>query len=128
MLKYNPRLKQQAQALRKSMTEAELKLWRHLRRKQIQGVQFYRQTCIGNYIVDFYAPTAKLVIEVDGAQHFEHQHEVKDRQRDAFLASQRLTVLRFHNGQVLQETENVIEAIYQHVTSQLASSSSELKT
>ncbi len=128
MLKYNPRLKQQAQTLRKSMTEAELNLWRHLRRKQIQGVQFYRQTCIGNYIVDFYAPTAKLVIEVDGAQHFEHQHEVKDRQRDAFLASQRLTVLRFHNGQVLQETENVIEAIYQHVTSQLASSSSELKT
>jgi len=63
-----------------------------------------------------------------GGQHFEHQHEVKDRQRDAFLASQRLTVLRFHNGQVLQETENVIEAIYQHVTSQLASSSSELKT
>ena len=127
MLKYNPRLKQQAQTLRKSMTEAELKLWRHLRRKQIQGVQFYRQTCVGNYIVDFYGPKVKLVIEVDGSQHFEHQDEVKNRQRDAFLSSRGLTVLRFHNGQVLQETDSVIEAIYQHITSKLVSNFSEMK-
>jgi len=109
------------------MTDAELRLWSRLRGKQIQGIQFYRQKCIGSYIVDFYSPKVKLVIEVDGSQHFEHQHEVKDHQRDAFLASKGLTVLRFHNGQVLQETEGVTEAIYQHVTSQLASTSSEMK-
>jgi len=53
------------------LTDAEQRLWARLRRKQILGVQFYRQKPIGNYIADFYAPAAQLVVEVDGSQHFE---------------------------------------------------------
>ena len=126
MLKYNLRLKRQAQALRNNMTGAEQKLWWHLRRKQIQGVQFYRQKCLGQYIVDFYASRVKLVIEIDGSQHFEQSHVVKDRIRDTFLATLGLTVLRFHNGQIFEEIDSVLEAIFRHVTSQVSSVSREL--
>lgn len=55
--------------LRKNMTEAEKILWSKIRRKQLKGYQFYRQRVIGNYIVDFLCPKARLVIEVDGGQH-----------------------------------------------------------
>ena len=71
MLKYNRSLKQPARRLRREMTNAEQALWGKLRRKQIQGIQFYRQRPIGDYVVDFYAPQVKLVVEVDGSQHLE---------------------------------------------------------
>ena len=71
MVPYNRRLKIKARSLRTKPTDAELHLWQRLRRKQILGVQFYRQKPIANYIADFYAPAAKLVVEVDGAQHLE---------------------------------------------------------
>lgn len=73
--------------------------------------------------MDFYAPKAQLIIEVDGSQHFETPNQMKDQQRDAFLNREGLQVLRFHNGQVLQEIESVMEAIDQTVTSQLAQTS-----
>ena len=56
------------------MTDAENLLWRHIRRKQLNDIQFYRQKPIGNYIVDFYATAAKLVIEIDVGQHFSDEH------------------------------------------------------
>ena len=74
MLQYNPNLKQIARRLRRETTESERMLWSHLRRRQLLDVQFYRQKPIGNYIVDFYAPKARLVIEVDGSQHLEEIH------------------------------------------------------
>ena len=64
MIKYNPKLKEEARRLRAQMTDSERALWARLRRKQVQSVQFYTQKPIGNYIVDFYAPKAKLVVEV----------------------------------------------------------------
>ena len=70
MLPYNRRLKTKARSLRTNPTDAELQLWYRLR-KQILGVQFYRQKPIGNYIADFYPPAVKLVVELDGAQHLE---------------------------------------------------------
>lgn len=66
MLPYSKNLKEPSRTLRKEMTDAEQALWSRLRGKQILGVQFYRQKPIGPYIVDFYAPAAKLIIEVDG--------------------------------------------------------------
>ena len=63
MLRYNPRLKTRARSLRTNLTDAEKHLWNRLRRKQILGVQFYRQRPIGHYIVDFYAPAVRLVVE-----------------------------------------------------------------
>ena len=111
MLEYNVALKEPSRNLRSNMTEAERLLWVRLRRKQLQGMQFYRQKPIGNFIVDFYAPAAALVIEVDGSQHLEAEHRVQDELRDEFLAEGGLTVLRFDNRQVLCETDAVVEQI-----------------
>lgn len=102
------------------MTESEQLLWSRLRRKQVLGVQFYRQKPIGNYIVDFYAPRPGLVVEVDGSQHFDDQAAIDDKQRDAYLNSQGLKVLRFNNLQVLQQVDAVVEMVYRLVEGRLA--------
>ena len=119
MLKYKANLKSRAQRLRKEMTDSERMLWSRLRGKQILEVQFYRQKSIGNYIVDFYASKAKIVIEVDGSQHMNEDHEEKDRKRDMYLKDQGLEVLRFNNLQVLQEIDSVMEVIYKTVEGRL---------
>jgi very-short-patch-repair endonuclease len=90
MLPYDYRLKIRARTLRRNPTDAELHLWHRLRRKQILGVQFYRQKTIGNYIVDFYAPAAKLVLEVDGGQHIESGQAKYDQLRTQYLEQQGL--------------------------------------
>ena len=113
MLAYNRRLKTKARSLRTNPTDAELRLWRGLRRKQILGVQFYRQKPIGNYIADFYAPAAQLVVELDGAQHLELGQAKYDAQRTKDLEQQGLKVLRFDDRQVLLQTEAVLETIFQ---------------
>ena len=112
MLEYNLNLKEPSRALRKSMTDAERQLWSHLRGKQLLGVQFYRQKPIGHFIVDFYAPTAKLVIELDGCQHQEPEHRQKDMARDQYLADEGLKVMRFDNLQVLNEIDAVLEEVF----------------
>ena len=119
MLKYNPNLKANARRLRQNLTGGELSLWRRLRGKQLAGVQFYRQKPIGGYIVDFYAPKAKLVIEIDGSQHLEAPHAEKDRERDEQLGRLGILVLRVNSRQVLNETEAVLELIYQTVAKRL---------
>ncbi|MHB9072697.1 MAG: endonuclease domain-containing protein [Desulfobaccales bacterium] len=120
MLKYNPNLKPNARQLRQNVTDSELFLWRRLRGKQLAGVQFYRQKPIGGYIVDFYAPKAKLVIEIDGSRHLEAPHLEKDRERDERLGRLGLMVLRVNGRQVLKETESVLELIYQTITKRVA--------
>jgi very-short-patch-repair endonuclease len=94
------------------MTDAEQLLWFHVRRKQLLGIQFYRQKPVGPFIVDFYAPAVKLVLELDGSQHFEGEHARRDAQRNAALAELGLCVMRFDNLQVLTETEAVLEEIH----------------
>jgi very-short-patch-repair endonuclease len=119
MLKYNPKLKGNARQLRQNLTDSERALWRRLRGKQLAGVQFYRQKPIGGYIVDFYAPEPKLVIEIDGSQHFEAPHAEKDQERDEHLGKLGLMVLRINSRQVLKETDAVTEFIYQKITERL---------
>jgi very-short-patch-repair endonuclease len=121
MKPYDPTLKRNARALRSNMTDAEQKLWRGLRGKQILGAQFYRQKPVGPYIVEFYCAAARLVVELDGGQHAEPAHQSKDRQRDADLQALGLLVLRFDSGQTLRETEAVLAAIHQAVAERLAS-------
>jgi very-short-patch-repair endonuclease len=104
MLKYKLNLKTPARLLRKNLTEGENALWARLRNKQLLGVQFYRQKPIGKYIVDFYAPKVKLVVEIDGSQHLQNDHLEKDRRRDDYLASLGLKVLRFINGLIIVTT------------------------
>jgi very-short-patch-repair endonuclease len=110
MLPYNRNLKQNARRLRSNMTDAEIKLWQRLRRKQL-GVQFYRQKPIANFIVDFYCASAKLVIEIDGGQHFEAAGLNHDQARDQALRALGLRVLRFDNHQVLRETDAVLQTL-----------------
>lgn len=97
------------------MTDAEQHLWFRLRNKQLNGVQFYRQKPMLSFIVDFYCPRAKLVIELDGAQHLEAEHQIKDALRDEELSKLGIKVMRFDDRQVLTETEAVVEVIYDEV-------------
>ncbi|HET6783235.1 MAG TPA: endonuclease domain-containing protein [Pseudoxanthomonas sp.] len=116
MLEYSAPLKRLARRLRRDMTDAEHRLWFHLRRKQLDGVCCYRQKPIGPYIVDFYLPAVGLVIEVDGSQHATEPGTTVDRVRTAYLRSLGLKVIRFDNRQVLLETEAVLEAIWSELT------------
>ena len=111
MKRYDPKLKETSRLLRSSMTDAEQALWQRIRHKQIQGVQFYRQKPLSAFVVDFYCPAAKLVIELDGSQHFAEEHQGKDQERDAALTGSGLRVLRFDNRQILLETDAVLEVI-----------------
>jgi len=99
------------------MTDAENALWLKLRRKQIHGLQFYRQKPLGNFIVDFYCPQAHLVIEIDGGQHYEEAGMIRDRLRDSYLESLGLDVLRFSNRDVLVNMDGVLAAIVEHLES-----------
>lgn len=112
MQPYNNKLKPLARTLRSNMTDAEQCLWQKIRNKQIAGVQFYRQKTLLSFIVDFYSPKSKLVIELDGGQHFEPEHQAKDQKRDAQLARAGLKVLRFDDRQVLTETEAVLKVVF----------------
>ena len=115
MLAYSSRLKEFSRKLRTDMTDAEQLLWKYVRRKQLCGIQFYRQKPIGNYIVDFYAPAAKLVVEIDGGQHFSDEYFRRDQKRDAYLSSLDLKVLRFDNRQVLKSLGDVLSEIHRQI-------------
>ena len=91
------------------MTDAEQKLWRGLRMRQLYGHKFRRQFSLGNFIVDFVCLEARLIIEVDGGQHADE--ECGDAKRDAWLKSQNFRVLRYWNNQVLNEWDAVLEDI-----------------
>jgi very-short-patch-repair endonuclease len=115
MLPYNKKLKALSQKLRSSMTDAEFALWLKLRRKQLRGLQFYRQKPLGSFIVDFYCPIARLVIEIDGGQHYEVDGRNRDGLRDGYLQSLGLCVLRFSNLDVLKNIDGVIAAINEYL-------------
>jgi len=115
MLRYDPRLKGRARALRANLTDAEQRLWARLRRKQILGIQFYRQKPIGNYIADFYAPAVQLIVEIDGSQHLEPAQVEHDKHRTAYFNQIGVRVLRFDDRQVLLELESVAEEIFRAV-------------
>ena len=119
MLNYNANLKGKARQLRKNSTDREKALWSRLRNKQLLGIQFYRQKPIGEHIVDFFAPRAKLVVEGDGSQRMVGDPVQKGRIRDGYLASLGLKVLRFHSREVLKKRDAVVEAIYRMITEQL---------
>lgn len=95
------------------MTDAERLLWSRIRRKQLKGYQFYRQKIIDNYIVDFYCPKTKLIIELDGGQHYEEQGLKRDKKRDAYLKNIGLKVLRFSDRDVFKNLNGVLQRIYE---------------
>jgi len=106
-------LKHIARKLRNNATEAERKLWQHLRRKQIKNLQFYRQRPLGKYVVDFFCPAKKLVIEIDGGQHYENGKLIEeDIEREEYLRKVlKLKILRFANTDVMRNMSAVIDKI-----------------
>jgi very-short-patch-repair endonuclease len=119
VLPFSRNLKPFARELRKNMTEAERALWSKLRRKQLNGRIFYRQKNIGNYIVDFYCPGAKLIVELDGGQHYSETGKAKDEIRDEYLANLGLRVLRFSDLDVLKDMDGVLAVLYENTKSPL---------
>jgi very-short-patch-repair endonuclease len=112
---YNKKLKERSRQLRESMTDAERLLWSKLRMRQLYDLIFYRQKPIGEYIADFYCPKVKLVIEVDGEQHFSTEGVEYDKARDEYMSCQGLTVMRFTNNDVLGNIEGVMEKILERI-------------
>lgn len=100
-----------ARTLRKRMSDAEIKLWKYLSRKQL-GVIFRRQYPIKEFIVDFISFDAKLVIEVDGSQHAGSE---AGKVRDEWFRSQGFKVLRFWDNEVLRNIEGVMETIRREI-------------
>jgi len=97
------------------MTDAEQYLWLKLRQKQLNGLQFYRQKVIGQYIVDFYCPKANIVIELDGGQHYDEPGLNADRKRDEALSKIGLKVLRFSDREVFENIDAVMDKIWMHI-------------
>ncbi|WNG42217.1 endonuclease domain-containing protein [Archangium violaceum] len=102
--------------LRANTTNAESLLWRLLRARQLMGVKFRRQHQFGPYILDFYAHEAKLALELDGDGHARPEQQARDAARTEFLEAHGLTVLRFSNREVLQETEAVLTRIWNQLS------------
>jgi very-short-patch-repair endonuclease len=102
-----PQYRDRRVALRKNPTEPEKRFWQSVRGKQL-GVKFRRQHGIGHYIVDFYCPEWSLVVELDGDSHFSSQAQINDAERDAYLRSLGLRVLRFTNLDIMQNLEGVL--------------------
>jgi very-short-patch-repair endonuclease len=100
-----------ARELRRRQTEAERILWFKLRDNQLDGVKFRRQESIGSYIVDFVSFEYKLVIEIDGSPHKETITKSRDRQRTIWLRSEGFKVLRFWNGEIINDFDAVIRKV-----------------
>ena len=111
--KHNPNLTGNSQRLRKEMTKEERHLWYDFLKKL--PVTFHRQKVIGRYIVDFYCASAKLVIELDGSQHYETKNMEADAVRDEYLNSLGLIVRRYSNRDINLRFESVCEDIYDFI-------------
>ena len=106
-----PTQKHLRQQLRNRPTPWEHKLWGHLKGRQLDGFKFRRQQGIENYIVDFYCPAAKLIVELDGAGHLRNSAKKDDAIRQNFLENYGYTVIRFFNTEVDENIECVLDVI-----------------
>lgn len=121
MLPYNKNLVSNARTLRKNMTKEEKRLWYDFLKKLPVNVR--RQHNIENYIVDFYIAEKKIVIELDGVQHMEEEHEKCDKERDEALSRWGITVLRYHN----RDINNNFNAVTEDILNRLSLKISDLK-
>ena len=109
----NEALRGNAQRLRREMTKEERRLWFDCFKQMEETVK--RQHVMGKYIVDFYCAAAKLVIELDGSQHYEEEGKQKDRKRDQYLEGLGLLVKRYSNSDINQRFSAVCEDIYETI-------------
>ena len=116
--KHNKQLVPLAKQLRKEMTKEERHLWYDFLRTY--PIRFSRQKILGKYIVDFYCAEAKLVIELDGSQHYEDENKNDDEKRTAFLKKYDLKVIRIPNNEVNKNFRGVCEYIENEVKQSLS--------
>lgn len=114
LLIHSPSSTAKARILRKNMTPAEKIFWSLVRANRL-GVHFRRQVPFGPYIIDFLCYSAKLVIELDGSQHFEKEAQEYDRSRDEFCRANGFTVMRFTNREFLSNTDGVMRYIWEYL-------------
>ena len=113
---YNEKiLESRRRDLRVKQTEAEKILWQKLRNRQINGFKFFRQCSIGKYIADFYCSELRLVIELDGSQHYEENSLEYDNIREEFMKSLDIKTIRFNNLDVFKSLDEVMERVYDEV-------------
>jgi adenine-specific DNA-methyltransferase len=108
-----------ARKLRQQATDAETRLWYHLRGRRLQGFRFRRQHPIGPYFADFVCLEVGLIIELDGGQHNTRKGLAHDTTRSDVLAARGFEILRFWNNDVLQNTQGVLEAISRRLRERL---------
>jgi very-short-patch-repair endonuclease len=109
-------LKSSRKELRNHLTSAEATLWKYLQKSQLEGRKFRRQHSVGKYVLDFYCPSEKLAIELDGAHHFTPCGADYDNERTSFLNSLNIRVLRFENKLVFNHIEGVLSEIKSQFT------------
>ena len=120
ILPYNPKLKQLARILRKHSTLAEILLWNALKGKQMPGYDFHRQKPIDHFVVDFYCPMLKLVLEIDGVTHDGKEKEDDIRQKT--LESFGLSVLRFRDEEVKRDLDGVLNSVRERIENEIQKS------
>jgi very-short-patch-repair endonuclease len=106
-----PVLKETRRILRANLTAAEAVMWKALRGSQVAGRKFRRQHSVGPYVLDFYCPQEHLAVELDGHGHFTPSGQAYDADRDAYLNSLGIRVLRFENRFVFSDLESILHAI-----------------
>ncbi len=99
--------KDRRKGLRRKQTFAEDMLWNLLRRKQIEGIKFFRQFGVGLYVLDFYAPKKRLCIEADGEYHSAPEQKRYDEERTKELNALQIRVIRFSNKELLKDMDGV---------------------
>ena len=109
-------MRSRARSLRRDSTNTERIIWNAVRAHRLNGASFRRQTPVGPFIVDFLCHDAKLIIEIDGGQHFEPEHQRRDTRRDSYLASKGYRVIRFSNHDVMTNRQAVFESIAGELT------------
>ena len=108
------KLKDRRINLRNTQTPQEILLWSRLRREQLV-FKFRRQHSIGGYIADFYCPAKKLVIEIDGSQHFKKESEEYDKVRSGYFKGLNIKVLRFTNAEINTNIDGVLQKIIEEL-------------
>jgi len=115
-LRNNPTLNQQRWELRRNQTDAERALWAKVRNKQFFGTKFFRQFSIGPYFLDFYCPTVKIAVELDGGQHNRSDNREYDVACSEYLKAQGIDVMRFWNNEALLDIQSILSKLALKVT------------
>lgn len=108
-------VKGKRRALRNEMPHSEVLIWTRLRRKQVLGCRFRRQYSVGPYVLDFYCPSLKLAIEIDGDSHLAVEAQANDRERQISIEALGIRFLRFTNGEVFENMDGVVDTVRETV-------------